>query len=222
MLKEKVGMSQSKTEDRSATPAGSLRTAYSIAAGAAAMAAGAANAEIVYSGVQDLSINQFSALNLDLDLDGSGDLLLKNYVFGGGNYMGATVNFYPGKLVTFTVGASYPYVASLATGFQIDAAAMGSFFGSMAYGAVNPNAQFNSTQGAILGVSFGSGANLFYGWVRVSIDQAAGSFVVNDWAYENQSGVGIAAGVVPAPGVLGLLAAGAAGLGLMRSRRRED
>lgn len=211
-----------ETSHESASPASpaSLRTAYSIAAGAAAVAAGAANAQIVYSGVQDLSIGQFSALNLDLDLDGSGDLLLKNYVFGGGNYMGATVNFYPGKLVTFNAGG-YSYVASLAANFQIDAAAMGSFFGSMAYGAANPNAQFNNADGAILGVSFATGANIYYGWVRVSIDQAAGSFVVNDWAYESQSGVGIAAGVVPAPGALGLLAAGAAGLGLLRGRRRE-
>lgn len=211
-----------ETSHESASPAApaSLRTAYSIAAGAAAVAAGAANAQIVYSGVQDLSIGQFSALNLDLDLDGSGDLLLKNYVFGGGNYMGATVNFYPGKLVTFNAGG-YSYVASLAANFQIDAAAMGSFFGSMAYGAANPNAQFNNADGAILGVSFATGANIYYGWVRVSIDQAAGSFVVNDWAYESQSGVGIAAGVVPAPGALGLLAAGAAGLGLLRGRRRE-
>lgn len=198
----------------------SLKSAYSIAAGAAAVAAGAANGQIVHSGVQNLSINQFSALNLDLDLDGTGDLLLKNYVFGGVNYMGATVNFYPGKLVTFSAGG-YSYVSSLAEGFQIEASAMGSFFGSMAYGSANPNAQFNSANGALLGVSFASGGNVHYGWVRVSISQAAGSFIVNEWAYESQSGVGIAAGAVPAPGALGLLAAGAAGLGLLRGRRRE-
>ena len=52
---------------------------------------------------------------------------------------------------------------------------------------------------------FASGANVYYGWVRVSINNSTGSFVVNDWAYEN-SGAGILAGAVPAPGALGLLA----------------
>jgi hypothetical protein len=195
----------------------SLRSAYAVAAGAAAAGA-AANASIVYSGVQDVSISQFSALNLNLDGDAYGDVTLKNYVFGGGNYMGAAVNFYPGKLVSFSSG--YSYVSSLAAGFVIDASSVGpSFFGSMAYGASNPSAQFNNASNAYLGLSFASGANLYYGWVRVSLNQASGSFIVHDWAYDN-SGAGIAAGAIPAPGALGLFAAGASGLGLLRGRKR--
>ena len=77
----------------------SARTAYALAAGAAAAAALNASGAIVYSGVQDIAIAQFSSLNLNIDGDASGDLLLKNYVFGGGNYQGATVNFFPGKLI---------------------------------------------------------------------------------------------------------------------------
>ena len=88
-----------------------LRAAYSLAAGAAAAAAASANAEIVYSGVQDVSVAQFSSLGLDIDLDGFADLTLKNYVFSGGNYQGATVIYYPGRLVGFNAGPSgYAYV----------------------------------------------------------------------------------------------------------------
>jgi hypothetical protein len=196
-----------------------LRASYALAAGAAAATAASADAGIVYSGAQDIAISQFSALNLNLDGDAYGDVLLKNYVFGG-NYMGATVNFAPGKLVSFNSGFSY--VSALSAGFSIDASSVGpSFFGSMAYGAANPNAQFNNASNAYLGLSFASGANLYYGWVRVSVNQAAGTFIVHDWAYEN-SGAGIAAGAVPAPGALGLFAAGASGLGFLRGRKRAS
>jgi hypothetical protein len=129
------------------------------------------------------------------------------------------VNFFPGKLVTFNVGLSY--VSSLSAGFNINSGSMGNVFGSMAYGSANPAAQFNNANGAYLGLSFASGANVYYGWVRVSINNSAGSFVVNDWAYEN-SGAGILAGAVPAPGALGLLALGPAGLGILRGRKRQD
>jgi hypothetical protein len=191
-----------------------------VAAGAAATAAASSDAAIVYSGLQNLSIGQFSSLNLNLDGDAYGDLTLKNYVFGGGNYMGATVNFAPGKLVGFNAGLSY--VSALSAGFVIDAFSAGpSFFGSMAYGAANPNAQFNNASDAYLGLSFAVGSNLYYGWVRVSVNQATGSFVIHDWAYEN-SGAGIAAGAVPAPGALGLLALGPAGLGVLRGRKRSS
>jgi hypothetical protein len=198
----------------------SLRASYALAAGAAAATAASADAGIVYSGAQDLAISQFSALNLNLDGDAYGDVLLKNYVFGG-NYMGATVNFAPGRLVSF-YGVINSYVSALSAGFGINASSVGpSFFGSMAYGAANPNAQFNNASNAYLGLSFASGANLYYGWVRVSVNQAAGTFIVHDWAYEN-SGAGIAAGAVPAPGALGLFAAGASGLGFLRGRKRAS
>jgi len=199
----------------------SLRRAYALAAGAAAATGMAAHADIVYSGVQDIAIGQFNSLNLDLNGDSYGDLLLKNYVFAGGNYQGATVNFFPGKLVSF-FNNGLAYVSALSAGFSIDAASVGpSFFGSMAYGGINPAAQFNNVSNAFLGLSFASGANVFHAWVRVSINNAAGTFIVHDWAYEN-TGAGIQAGAVPAPGALGLLAIGASGLGLLRGRKRQD
>lgn len=205
-------------------PATKRRLAYSLAAGAAAGAAAVgapeAQAEIVYSGPYPININQFGALNLDLDEYGaSPDIRLKNYVFGT-NYMGATVINYPGKLVGFSIGPNN-YASALSAGDLIDSTTAGpSFYGSMAYGAADPNAQFNNAADAYIGLSFPSGPNLFYGWVRVAVDQAAGTFMVKDWAYNNVSGAGIRAGQIPEPTTLGMLAAGSVGLLAMRRRKQ--
>jgi hypothetical protein len=199
------------------------RVAYTLAAGAAAgVAAGngasEADAQIVYSGLQNISIGQFSYQNLNLDGDAFGDVKLKNYVFGG-NYQGATVGFFPGQLVISN--NSFPfYVTALSKGQVIDVSSVGpSFYGSMAYGA-NPNAEFDNVENAYLGLSFPSGANLFYGWVRVAIDNTAGTFLIKDWAYNSISGEGIRAGEIPEPASLGMLAAGAAGLVALRRKRK--
>ena len=199
------------------------RVAYSLAAGAAAgvaagNAASDAEAVIIYSGLQNISIGQFGALNLNLDGDAYSDVLLKNYVFGGGNYQGAYVNFSPGKLVGFSSGLSY--VSALGPGALIDATTVGPFVGSMAYGAANPLAEFNDVTDAYIGVAFPIAAVNHYGWIRVDVNNAAGTFLVKDWAYESEPGVGILAGHIPEPGTLGMLAAGAAGVLALRRRRQ--
>jgi hypothetical protein len=207
-----------KLDDSNAT---TRRVAYSLAAGAAAGMAGTADAAISYSGVQDISIGQFGSQELNFDGDAFTDLKLKNYVFGG-NYQGATVLGFPGQLVLSN--ASFPfYVTALTSGDLIDSSAVGpTFYGSLAY-AANPNAEFDGVPGAFIGLSFPIGANdlahTHYGWVRVTIDNAAGSFVINDWAYNTVAGEPIRAGQVPEPTSLGMLAAGAAGVAAMRRRR---
>lgn len=191
--------------------------AYTMAA-AAAIGATDADAAVVESGPQDISIAQFNSQNLNLDGDAYADILLKNYVFLGGNYQGAYVNFAPGKVVGFFSG--FGYASALGPGSVIDAAttAGGPFQASLAYGGNNPNAQFNSVDRAFIGLAFPINAVTHYGWVRVSIDNTAGTFVINDWAYEDQPGVGITT-PVPEPGTLGMLAAGAAGVTALRRRR---
>jgi len=198
-------------------PAGSRWAAYSLAA--ASSAGAAAHAEISYSGELDLSIAQFNSQFVDFDGDGFADIQLKNYVFGGGNYQGLFVGYAPGKVVGFFNGIGY--ASALAAGTTIDALATagGPFAASMAYGANNPNAEFNNVNDAYIGLEFPIGGVSHFAWMRVSIDNAAGSFVLHDWAYETEPGAGIAAGAIPAPGALGLLAAGAAGLTTLRKRR---
>lgn len=192
--------------------------AYTLAAAAAAGTADA-HAAVVYSGPQNIDIAQFNSQNLNLDGDAYNDILLKNYVFLGGNYQGVYVNFFPGKVVGFFSG--FGYVSALGPGSIVDAATTsgGPFQASMAYGGNNPNAEFNDVEGAFIGLAFPINATTHYGWVRVDVDNAAGTFNIVDWAYEDQPGVGITTPAVPEPGTLGLLAAGAAGLAALRRRR---
>ena len=168
---------------------------YKIAAGAAvaAIAGQQAEAGVVYSGVQDIAIGQGLSQSLNLDGDAYEDIVLKNYVFGLGNYQGATVSYQPGKIVGFAAGLAY--VTALAENDLIDASTMGpSFLGSLAYGAINPSAQFNSVTNAYIGLGFPAGPTFHYGWIRVSIDNAAGEFTIHDWAYDDTPDAGILAG----------------------------
>lgn len=194
--------------------------AYSLAAGAAAATgAGESEAAISYSGPVNYPIAQFTSTLFDLDNDTFNDILLSNYVFGGGNYQGASVQYAPGQIVVSN--ASFPfYVSALNAGDYIGPSALGvTFSGALAY-ASNANSEFDNASDKFIGLSFPSGGNTLFAWIRVDIDNAAGTFVVKDYAYDT-TGSPITAGAIPEPGTLGLLAAGAVGLGAMRRRRNK-
>lgn len=173
------------------------RLAYSLAAGAASVAGAArqADGEIQYFVGQGINVGQGFRQTVDFNGDDYADITLKNYALAGGNYQGLTVPFSPGLVAGFKAGTLY-YVRALTAGAMIDAAAMGpKFFGSMAYGAVNPNAQFNNATDAFIGFAFPIGPeNLYYGWLRVDVNNQLGTLFIQDWAYEDVTGVGILAG----------------------------
>jgi len=182
-----------------------LRVAYSLAAGAAASAFSPSTA--------DAAVQYFAGTGIDVALGGSQnlsidneqypdypDLQLKNYNFTGGAYQGATVKFGPGRLVGFVAGPNRFYASALDAGFMVDSSSVHPtrFQASLAYGVHNPNAQFTNVTGKFIGLSFPIGgstpADLRYGWVRVNINSAAGTFKIVDWAYEDQPGIGILTG----------------------------
>jgi PEP-CTERM motif len=185
------------------------RIAYSLAAGAAASTATEARAVVVYSGIEDYSIDQRHYLPLGLDADGVTDIYLKNYIDPyaelHGNFQGAFLNWAPGRLVAKTVG-NLNYARALGAGFLVDEDSVSptAFTASMAFGTNHPNDEFNDVQNAYIGFRFAhfpsppplpiDQRTLNYAWVRVSINNAEGTFVVHDWAYESDTGVGIVTG----------------------------
>ncbi len=166
------------------------RLSYVIAAGAASATATTTEGVVIYSGPQNITINQGSFQVLRLDGDDNDDVQLKNYIFTGGNYQGAFTPFAPGAFVGFTQNG-LNYATALGLGAVIDQSTIGPFQVSLAYGSRNPNAQFNNVTNAYLGLGFPINAENHFGWIRVSINQAAGTFVVHDWAYEDVPGVGL-------------------------------
>jgi hypothetical protein len=197
-----------------------------------------AEAGIVYSGVQNLSIpttNGAGGIYLDLTLpgqffiptaSGSGvaeglNTLLPGwdvnfYRSGGGNLRW----YYPkvgGNATTLAVFTpSVNTVTALSAGATIDGS---SSLGT--YQALVP--QFVGTT-AFMGVEFKNPSNNnLFGWIRINGGPTQGfPATIVDWAYES-SGAGIVAGAVPEPSslALGCLAAGAAGVAAWRNRKKS-
>ena len=76
-----------------------------------------------------------------------------------------------------------------------------------------------------IGINFHSGEDglLHYGWLEYTVD-GPGTGYIDKIGWETTPGLAVAAGSstsVPEPSTLGMLAAGAAGLAFMRSRRKK-
>lgn len=171
------------------------RASYALAAGAAvAVAANESDAAVFYSGLQDISIGQGFKQNLKINDDDYEDIVLRNYVFANGNYQGGTIPFAPGAVIGFSMNG-LNYATALNAGDVIDQSGLGGFAFSLALGDANPNAQFKNVENKYIGFAFPIGdTDLFYTWMRVSINNAAGTFIVHDWAWESETGVPIIAG----------------------------
>ncbi len=172
--------------------------AYSLMAGAAATAGLTqhAGAAIEYFDIDDISIGQFSSQTLYIDGDQYTDILFKNYVFAGGNYQGVYIQYNPGKLMGTKTG-SLIYATALEAGDEISSTTISTYVvGSMSYGVNNPNGEFDNVTDAYVGFSFPIGADLHYAWVRVDVNNAAGTFVIKDFAFENIPNTGILAGAI--------------------------
>lgn len=195
------------------------------AAAAVGGVASTADASIVYSGV----------VNLPIALTTNG--LYLNVVTGQinepGNTGGSTVpgwdvnpwsssalNFFspstPSGGVYVQTGTN---TANLAAGTTIDGS---STYGSGSASTTSALPFVLNSSNNLVGFRFqneAAGNQVQYGWFRVSLSSSLSSSprLLVEYAYEN-SGAGIAAGAVPAPGSLALLALGAAG---MVGRRRK-
>jgi hypothetical protein len=202
------------------------------AAGAVAVMGGAstASAQIVWSGIVNQNIpSTTNGLYLNVfDYISSGGVAGWNTTGGGGSTVpGWNVNPWGATTLNFfgSTGGGYAQVAG--SGFGVSNLDFGteigfsSFFTSGEAQTTGSN-PFNLNSGEnLVGFRFVNEAagTLHYGWMRIEVvgTLAAQPRAVVEFAYESQAGVGIAAGVIPAPGAIALL--GLAGLAGSRRRR---
>jgi hypothetical protein len=199
--------------DRDSMQSAGRRAAYTVAAGAAATALGAAaaRADVAYSGLQNISVAPGNSQILDLDPDGRDDLQLKNFNFTGGTYFGAFLLRVYGRFVGFedndnTTGTGgtpllLDYASALNRGALIDSSTINENVQQpvLAYPAANPNGQFANVTDKFLGFRFRIGdpfveTTLHFGWVRLDTDLATKKLLIKDWAYQTEPEVGILAG----------------------------
>jgi hypothetical protein len=197
---------------------------------AALMTAQKADAAVVYSGLENISVpttNGQGGIYFDLTMpstsftptnSGSGPVEGLNTLLPGWDvnfYRGTSGNlrwYYNGGAMAVFTGTT---VAALGAGVMVD--------GSSALGTYqNMGPTFTGTT-AFMGVEFFNGTTPLFGWIRVTGGPTLGfPATIVDWAYED-SGAGIltGAGIIPEPSslALGCLAAGAAGLVAWRKRK---
>ena len=199
--------------------------AYTLAGGAGMLAAGSADAAIIYSGLLNQSVTFGSSYAIDFDGGGT-DLTLQLIQSGGGAFHAQSVS-------TSTTGVFSPTLSVFATNF----ASGDSVGGGGVIGNTTKTLASYDSAGTLFGGEFPGNATGFLGftvgtdigWVRLSFGgplNATTGYTVVDWAYDNTGAVIRAgqttSGAVPLPGAAALaaLAAGASGLRGRRGRER--
>jgi len=198
--------------------------AYTLAGGAGMLAAGSADAAIIYSGLLNQSVKFGSSYAIDFDGGGT-DLTFEVFDFGS-RFDARSSSAGGGLGVADNTAAGSP--TNFASGILIDG-------GSKYSGSSTKTLASYDTDGDFIFGNFPANATGFlgfvlpgnnYGWVRLSFGNtldATTGFTVVDWAYDN-TGAAILAGqttsAVPGAGALAALAVGASGLRGRRSRKR--
>jgi hypothetical protein len=127
-------------------------------------------------------------------------------------------------ILGYTSGA-YDYANRLTAGANIGPGGSFIFGGitTMSYNGTATGGQWLGNTSGFLGVTFIlAGGQTRFGWIGVNVTNSVEA-TITSWAFENNGGA-IAAGAVPEPSsvALSLLAAGAAGLGYWRRRKKSQ
>ena len=234
-------MTTSRTSGaQSGTPRRGFTRTEMITAAAALAAGTTAYADVV---TYDNSGGEFFWLSNTLDITRAADdqpglstasAITQNYFsdyYGGLGYgaFGYQTTYASGQAQIFSAGFSDNYAAGLNGGTMIDDSLGGGSFVSgsvfeFSFYGYDDDGYFGGERGILpegvetyLGVRFTDVDGVHFGWIGVI--RSGVEIEAFAWGYETDAGVAISAGLVPAPGALGLLAVGAiAG----RGRRRED
>ena len=195
-------------------------TAYSVAAGAALALTNPADASIIYSGAQNITIDSTTP-SYSIDLDGGGDDF---YISA--NFLPSSAYFYATGLAGAKVRLQTAFSTTAKNFYKGESIVPGTANMWHSYGFLHGTysgpgfGPFNDTQGYI-GIQFG--ASQYLGWIKYEGDSNSPSGTILGWAYEDNPATPIKAGAVPLPGTfgLGLLSLGAAGVARLRQRKKE-
>lgn len=179
---------------------------YSAAAGAIIAISSNADAQVAYSGVQDITYDTQGVLN-SLDLNGDG---ITDFYFGldgasaaFGSYTSYNSVFIRNPASNSWLGSSNPY--TLSSGYLINSTASWSNSGNtynlgdfdLSSNTSTNISGFVGTGDNYLGVRFEINPGEFhYGWMKIAISADCASLIVRDWAYQETYGTDILAGSI--------------------------
>ncbi len=192
--------------------------AYAMAGGVAALGLpAAAHASTIYNGSASFSITGAgSSASLDINGDSTNDFTFSISVGNGRTFMSVlplginAVAGSAGLVAMYTPGDLIDATAPFVTGSNDLASFKSGYIGNWAS---------DGTPG-YMGLSFDLSGSTYYGWARAGTDFSTTTLTVYDWAYNDQAGAGLEAGI-PEPTTLGLFCLGAAGVLALRRRKRQ-
>lgn len=182
-------------------------------AGYSAMAAGfmacgtAADAQIVYVDITDVTLDLGFYIPLDLDLGGADDFILQvssntagnwTFVNGFGNLSTLSAGGPNNAMVGYD-GSIFPYASALESGSAIDAAddfitnSLNYAFFASIYSGITYGPWADETD-KYLGLQFEIDGELHYGWIRLDVTVGPVSLTIKDWAYNSTPNEMIIAG----------------------------
>lgn len=208
------------SKNRSVQQVAKRLAAYSAAAGLGAFACGeTADAAISYTDVSDIVVDAANPTGGYFDMDG--DTVPDFRIRFQSGYAPAAIRFqgaYASADLTNTAKGSTYYVRSFESGDLIGPGASE----ANVPGIVSSNATNfgNPIDPQYAGIRLDIGGSTHFGWVRIKTEYVGGASTLTgtifDWAYETTPDTAIAAGAIPEPTSLALLAAGAGALALRR------
>ncbi|NOQ26233.1 MAG: T9SS type A sorting domain-containing protein [Bacteroidales bacterium] len=167
---------------------------YSAAAGAVIAISSNADAQIAYSGLQNLTFNTHGTNPIDLDGDGTND-----FTFGLQGFMSLEYAGIQNLANNSWIGGSN-FVYALSTNYNINSAQKWTtnniWYNLGYYNSFGTNrGNFLNVGDKYIGVKFEINSGEYhYGWILINLNANSTSLVVKEWAYEKTKDVEIKAG----------------------------
>jgi hypothetical protein len=163
---------------------------------------GMANATIVHTDINDETLASGGTINIDMNNDATNDFTFTDGAFGGSPEPAIMFNPDAGFVMegTFASGSDWDVISGLTFNTVIDGSA--NFANNGADGYIDPfwgTAMFPTDMDYYIGSTFKIGANTHFGWIKVNWD-GNGTFIVKEFAYEDQADVAINAGATAGAG----------------------